>query len=143
MPPLRIERRGYPDLPQVRRARARVRRDLPVMLATSEGYPPLGNITGSSFQEIWEGPAYAKLRTELREIAIFGGRFDASREHCYARKACSMHHACPIVAGLADPEFYDEAFSEIQKLRRGPGVTARRWSEAIMTHRPFIGASKP
>lgn len=112
------------------------------MLAGSEGYPPLGNIKENSIREIWEGANYAKLRDELREIAISGGRWKEGENHCFARKCCSMRFACPVVAGLASPAFYDEAYGVVEALRKRPATALRRVADVLTSHRPFIGAAR-
>ncbi len=110
-------------------------------LASRPGYPPLGNVKEQPLREIWTGPKYAQLRTELREIAMMGGSFDPTTRHCFTIKACSLRDACPLVASLASPEFYSEVIAEIEALRRTPSNAIRRASDYLSARRPFIGAT--
>lgn len=112
------------------------------ILSTTPGYPALGDVTKESFRDIWHGPNYARLRTELREIALQGGRYDHGQGHCFALEGCALRDSCPFVKGLATPEFYSEVYEEIRALRRRPGFRLRRWTDILRHHRPFIGASE-
>ncbi len=111
------------------------------MLATWEGYPPLGNILREDIGSIWAGPAYATLRDELREIALSGGRYQSRGPCVWTKEACAMKHACPVVAGLATPEFYAEALAELRAVRRRPSRWAERAAAALMQRRPWIGVA--
>jgi MoaA/NifB/PqqE/SkfB family radical SAM enzyme len=112
------------------------------ILATTEGYPALGDVNKESFGEIWRGANYARLRDELRDIALQGGRYDRGKEHCFALEGCALRDSCPFVKGLATPEFYGEVHQEILALRRRPGFRMRRLGQMLRHHRPFLGAMK-
>lgn len=112
------------------------------ILGGSEGYPALGNIKDTeSFREIWEGENYGRIRTDLRDIALSGGKYDLTEDHCYTREQCALHELCPLVKGLSSPQFYDAAYGELQALRRNPAFKAQRLADVLLTRRPFIGAS--
>ncbi len=111
------------------------------MLATTPGYPPLGNIKERDFRSIWHGENYNKLRDELRDIALNEGRFDSSGNHCLTFEFCAMRDACPFVRSLATPEFYGEMDAALETLRRKPTATALRLVESLTAYRPFIGAA--
>lgn len=110
------------------------------MLATTEGYPALGNIKEAPIGEIWRGANYAKLRDELREIAIHEGEWDRNANNCFALEFCAMRDACPFVKSLASPEFYEEVGAELRNLRHTPRELARRFGGVLTSARPFIGS---
>lgn len=111
------------------------------MLATTEGYPALGNIKDQPIGEIWRGGEYGKLRTELRDIALAEGEWDRNEKQCYALEFCAMRDACPFVKSLASPEFYEEVAGELRTLRKRPGFAARKLIKAISERRPFVGSN--
>lgn len=112
------------------------------ILASAPGYPTLGNIHQNSIEEIWRGEAYAKLRDELRTIAVSGGEYEGGASHCYTVDHCAMRWACPFVGGLANPEFYQEVHAELVRLRQRPAASVRRFAEGLGKYRPFVGVER-
>jgi radical SAM protein with 4Fe4S-binding SPASM domain len=108
-------------------------------LATTEGYPALGNVKSQSMEEIWHGPQYSKLRMELRDIALREGEYDPHLNYCHALEFCTFRDACPFVKSLATPEFYEEVSAELQALRRRPDLAVRKVARSLAGFRPFVG----
>lgn len=97
------------------------------MLAVEPGYQALTNLHDfDSFKAMWEGEAYQALRTELREIAISQGDYDAVTTPCHTRHYCAMADACPFVRSLAHPEFYAAVDKELEPLRKRPNPILNR-----------------
>lgn len=106
------------------------------MLATNPGYPALGNVLESpDFRSIWEGANYARLRDELHRIAVHHGDYESIADPCFTRHFCAMRDACCFVAGLATPEFYDQADQGLAAARPAAprGGRLRRMAESLLS----------
>ncbi|HVR07828.1 MAG TPA: radical SAM/SPASM domain-containing protein [Thermoanaerobaculia bacterium] len=80
----------------------------PCCMLMHPDYRPLGNALTGSFADHWQGPAFARLRTEMRELLLRGGRmfFRRGRFRTLGRQ-CVAAHQC----GLKNMYFrHDEEF---------------------------------
>ena len=107
----------------------------PCCLLMTPDYPPLGNVSRGGFAEHWNGPAFNRLRTEMREVMLAGdgARFEPDR-HGRIRRQCVEHGKCWLknIYFRADEEFYRDLGAALEKARRkdrilgGPRRLARR-----------------
>lgn len=94
----------------------------PCCLLLSPAVKPLGNIhDGRSFAEHWNGPAFAKMRDEMREVLLMKGklahspkRFEILKEQCVTDGLCWLKN----MYFRYDEEFYRELDAELTAMRR-------------------------
>jgi len=96
----------------------------PCCMLMNPGYQPLGNVLeGGSFAEHWHGRAFTRLRHEMRELLLRGGRmfYRPSRFRTLGPQ-CVKAHQCGLKTMYfrADEEFYADL---------GRALDARRAAE--------------
>jgi len=81
----------------------------PCCLLLSPDTPPLGNILDQSFHQCWNGPRYARMRAEQRDVLLTGGRIEyrPERFEVLARQ-CVEPYQCWLknLYFRGDGEFY-------------------------------------
>jgi MoaA/NifB/PqqE/SkfB family radical SAM enzyme len=101
----------------------------PCCLLMQPDYAPLGNALNGRFVEHWNGPAFARMREEQREILLAGSkaRFDPTR-HKVIRRQCVDYGACWLknMYFRADQEFYADLGAALKSARR-----AERWKHPV------------
>lgn len=93
----------------------------PCCLLLNPDVPPLGNIHETSMSEHWRGPAFQKMRDEMREILLRGGRIDYDPKHFQILKeVCVKPGLCWLknMYFKVDEEFYAELDAKLEKVRR-------------------------
>lgn len=83
---------------------------------------PLGNIhDGKSFAEHWNGPAFGKMRDEMREVLLMKqkvpyspSRFEILKEPCVTEGRCWLKN----MYFRGDAEFYAELDQKLQETRQ-------------------------
>ncbi len=82
----------------------------PCCMLMHPGYKPLGNALQGTFADHWHGPAFQRLRQEMRELLLRGGRMFYRKDRFQALGAqCVNAHQC----GLKNMYFReDQAFYE-------------------------------
>ncbi|HXA19189.1 MAG TPA: radical SAM protein [Thermoanaerobaculia bacterium] len=93
----------------------------PCCLLLNPDVPPLGNVHEKSMSEHWRGPAFQKMRDEMREVLLRGGkveydpkRFTILKEVCVKPGLCWLKNMYFRV----DEEFYAELDAKLEKVRR-------------------------
>jgi len=84
-------------------------------------YKPLGNALEGTFQSHWKGPKFSKMREEMREVMLRGGRmfyregrFETLKRQCVEPSLCGLKN----MFFRGDEAFYGELRAEMDKLRR-------------------------
>lgn len=82
-------------------------------------YPSMGNVVAQSIDEVWNGDAFAKMRSEMRGVLIAGegATHDASMQ--WLTPQCVQLHACFLKNGYfrGDAAFYRDLGAALDKLR--------------------------
>jgi MoaA/NifB/PqqE/SkfB family radical SAM enzyme len=94
----------------------------PCCLLLDPAVKPLGNIhDGQSFAEHWNGPAFAKMRDEMREVLLMKqkvpyspSRFEILKEPCVTEGRCWLKN----IYFRGDAEFYAELDQKLQEARK-------------------------
>ncbi len=93
----------------------------PCCLLLNPDVPPLGNVHEASMAEHWRGPAFQKMRDEMREVLLRGGkveydpkRFQILKEVCVKPGLCWLKNMYFKV----DEEFYAELDAKLENVRR-------------------------
>lgn len=93
----------------------------PCCLLLSPDVPPLGNVHEASMSEHWRGPAFSKMRDEMREVLLRGGkveydpkRFQILKEVCVKPGLCWLKNMYFKV----DDEFYAELDAKLEVVRK-------------------------
>ena len=93
----------------------------PCCMLLSPEYKPLGNALEGTFQSHWQGPRFAKMREEMREVMLRGGRmfyrpgrFETLKRQCVEPSLCGLKN----MFFRGDEAFYAELGAEMDKLRR-------------------------
>lgn len=94
----------------------------PCCLLLNSSVKPLGNLhDGRSFAEHWNGPAFGKMRDEMREVLLMKqkvpyspSRFEIIKEPCVAEGLCWLKN----MYFRGDAEFYAELDQKLQETRR-------------------------
>jgi len=94
----------------------------PCCLLLNPNVKPLGNIhDGRTFQEHWQGPAFAKMRTEMRDVLLSKNtltyspeRFEILKEPCVREGLCWLKN----MYFRGDEEFYAELAKTLEETRR-------------------------
>jgi MoaA/NifB/PqqE/SkfB family radical SAM enzyme len=93
----------------------------PCCLLMSHDYPPLGNAINGRFVDHWNGPGFARLRQEQRDVFLAGDEaaFDP-REHRVLRRQCVEKGLCWLknMYFRGDESFYAEIGRALGKARR-------------------------
>ena len=83
----------------------------PCCMLMHPDYKPLGNALTGSFADHWRGPAFTRLRTEMRELLLRGGRmFYRPKRFQTLGRQCVEAHQCGLknMYFRQDEEFYAE-----------------------------------
>lgn len=93
----------------------------PCCLLLNPDVPPLGNVNDASMSELWRGPAFQKMRDEMREVLLRGGkidydpkRFQILKEVCVKPGLCWLKNMYFKV----DEEFYAELDAKLELVRK-------------------------
>jgi MoaA/NifB/PqqE/SkfB family radical SAM enzyme len=93
----------------------------PCCLLLNPDVPPLGNVHESSMTEHWRGPMFEKMRDEMREILLRGGkidydpkRFQVLKEVCVKPGLCWLKN----MYFKFDEEFYAELDAKLEVVRK-------------------------
>jgi hypothetical protein len=93
----------------------------PCCLLLNPDVPPLGNVHEASMAEHWRGPAFQKMREEMREVLLRGGkveydpnRFQILKEVCVKPGLCWLKNMYFKV----DEEFYAELDAKLEVVRK-------------------------
>ena len=121
----------------------------PCCLLLDPAVKPLGNIhDGKSFAEHWNGPAFAKMRDEMREVLLTKqkvpyspSRFEILKEPCVAEGRCWLKN----MYFRGDAEFYAELDRKLQETRRkeirwltGTRKQRKRATDLFLQSRPRV-----
>lgn len=94
----------------------------PCCLLLNQAVKPLGNIhDGKSFAEHWNGPAFTKMRDEMREVLLMKqkvpyspSRFEIIKEPCVTEGLCWLKN----MYFRGDADFYAELDQKLQEARK-------------------------
>jgi MoaA/NifB/PqqE/SkfB family radical SAM enzyme len=93
----------------------------PCCMLLNPEYKPLGNTLQGTFQSHWLGPKFTKMREEMREVMLRGGRmfyrpgrFETLKRQCVEPSLCGLKN----MYFRGDEEFYAELGTEMERLRR-------------------------
>jgi MoaA/NifB/PqqE/SkfB family radical SAM enzyme len=94
----------------------------PCCLLLNPNVKPLGNVHETkTFADQWNGPAFAKMREEMREVLLMKGkvpfspkRFEILEEPCVTDGLCWLKN----MYFRADEEFYAELDRELETMRK-------------------------
>ena len=94
----------------------------PCCLLLNPNVKPLGNIhDGQTFAEHWNGPAFAKMRTEMRDVLLMKSkapyspkRFEILKEPCVKEGLCWLKN----MYFRGDEEFYAELDQKLTEARK-------------------------
>jgi len=94
----------------------------PCCLLLDPTVKPLGNVhDGESFSEHWNGPAFVKMRDEMREVLLMKqkvpyspSRFKIIKDQCVTEGRCWLKN----MYFRGDAEFYAELDQKLQETRR-------------------------
>jgi len=93
----------------------------PCCLLLNPDVPPLGNVHEKSISEHWRGPMFEKMRDEMREVLLRGGkvtydpkRFQILKEVCVKPGLCWLKNMYFMV----DEEFYAELDAKLEAVRK-------------------------
>jgi MoaA/NifB/PqqE/SkfB family radical SAM enzyme/predicted SAM-dependent methyltransferase len=94
----------------------------PCCMLMSPDYPPLGNVlTGPrSFADHWNGASFQRLRHEMREVMLRGGRMFFRKERFqHLRPQCVNAHQCGLknMYFRGDEELYHELGEALDQVR--------------------------
>jgi len=110
----------------------------PCCLLLNPTVKPLGNIhDGRTFAEHWKGPAFTKMRDEMREVLLMKhkvpyseSRFEVIKQPCVTDGLCWLKN----MYFRGDQEFYAELDQTLQKMRKKE-IRGKRAAELfIQTH---------
>ena len=94
----------------------------PCCLLLNPTVKPLGNIhDGRSFQEHWNGPAFGKMRDEMREVLLMKGKLPyTQRRFEILQPACVTEGLCWLknMYFRGDEEFYSELGTALADMRK-------------------------
>ncbi len=101
---------------------------------------PLGNVSDTSFAELWNGPEYRTMRSEMRQILLAAGEAEWDPERFeILRQPCVEPHSCWLknMYFRADEEFYRELGAALEtaraKERVQPRARARKLKEQVQS----------
>lgn len=93
----------------------------PCCLLQTPGVKTAGNIKNSTFTDQWNGPAYTKLREEMREVFLMRGQVTYSRKRFEALEPiCVQANQCWLKNTYfrADEDFYRELDAALEPVRK-------------------------
>jgi MoaA/NifB/PqqE/SkfB family radical SAM enzyme len=121
----------------------------PCCLLMSPDYKPLGNaLESGTFQQQWRGKGFTRLRTEMREVLLRGGRmfwkekrFKTLTRQCVEPNACFLKN----MYFRHDDKFYADLDQALQQARkrevRWLGTPRQAWRAAeVLAYRCYHGA---
>ena len=124
----------------------------PCCLLLNPKVKPLGNINdGGKFADHWNGPQFAKMREEMREVMLRKNKaqyspqkFEILKEPCVTDGLCWLKN----MYFRADEEFYrelDEKMTEVRKKElnfvTGTGLQRKRAAEVFIQEHPMLKRS--
>jgi MoaA/NifB/PqqE/SkfB family radical SAM enzyme len=93
----------------------------PCCMLLNPEYRPLGNAREGTFESHWRGPAFSRMRWEMREVMLRGGRmffhpsrFRALKRQCVEPSRCGLKN----MFFRGDESFYADLRSELDAVRR-------------------------
>jgi len=110
----------------------------PCCMLLRPGYPALGNVKDGPFRSHWHGAAFSRLRHEMREVFLHGGKlFYRKKRFQYLAPECVKAHHCGLKSMYfrGDEEFYGE-------LGRALEATRAREVGWLKGGRPFVRAAE-
>ncbi len=120
----------------------------PCCMLMSPDYEPLGNVLEGGVTRQWQGGGFSRLRREMREIFLTGGRMFRRQERLKTlRPQCIEAHRCGLknMYFQGDHEFYRQLGEAVDEMRSrevrwlGPPRAIARAGE-ILAYRTFHGA---
>jgi MoaA/NifB/PqqE/SkfB family radical SAM enzyme len=93
----------------------------PCCLLLNPDVPPLGNVHEKPMSEHWRGPAFQKMRDEMREVLLRGGKVDYDpKRFTILKEVCVKPNLCWLknMYFRVDEEFYAELDAKLEKVRR-------------------------
>ena len=123
----------------------------PCCLLLNPNVKPLGNVHDGKFSDHWNGPAFAKMRDEMREVMLRKGkmqystsRFEVLKEPCVIDGLCWLKN----MYFRGDEEFYrelDEALTGARKQEirfvAGTATQRKRAAELFIQEHPGLKKS--
>lgn len=116
----------------------------PCCLLLNPDVPPLGNVHENSMNSHWNGPAFQRMREEMREVLLRGGKMDYDPKRFTILKApCVKPGLCWLknMFFRGDEEFYAELDARLTELRKReirwigtPTQMKRRWEIFFYDH---------
>ena len=119
----------------------------PCCMLMSPDYEPLGNALEGGVTAQWQGKGFSRLRREMREVFLNGGRMFRRRERLKTlRPQCIEAHRCGLknMYFREDREFYRQLEEAVDEMRSrevrwlGPPRSVARSGE-ILAYRTFHG----
>jgi MoaA/NifB/PqqE/SkfB family radical SAM enzyme len=120
----------------------------PCCLLLNPDVPPLGNVHQASMSDHWRGPAFQKMREEMREVLLRKGkiawspeRFQILKEQCVNPGLCWQKN----IYFRGDEEFYAELASRLDTARKqemrwiGTPAQIKRRLEVFLHDHPRLG----
>jgi MoaA/NifB/PqqE/SkfB family radical SAM enzyme len=93
----------------------------PCCLLLNPDVPPLGNVHESSMTEHWRGPMFEKMRDEMREVLLRGGKVDYDpKRFQILKEVCVKPGLCWLKTMYFkfDEEFYAELDAKLEVVRK-------------------------
>lgn len=123
----------------------------PCCLLLNPNVKPLGNVHDGKFADHWNGPRFAKMREEMREVLLMKNRvpysesrFEVLKQPCVTDGLCWLKN----MYFRADEEFYAELDEKLEKARRkeirfvfGSNKARKRAAELFIQERPHLKKS--
>ena len=123
----------------------------PCCLLLNPAMKPLGNIHDGTFADHWNGPQFAKMRDEMREVLLrknkaqySPARFEILKEPCVVDGLCWLKN----MYFRGDEEFYRELDEKLSEKRKeelnfvtGTGVQRKRAAEVFIQEHPRLKKS--
>ena len=123
----------------------------PCCLLLNPGVKPLGNIHDGKFADHWNGPQFAKMRDEMREVLLRKGKvqystqkFEVLKEPCVIDGLCWLKN----MYFRADEEFYRELDEKLTAARKeeinfvtGNSTQRKRAAELFIQEHPKLKRS--
>ncbi len=99
----------------------------PCCLLMTPDYKPLGNAVNGRFADHWNGPAFTRMRQEMRDVFLAGekavydpSRFRVLKPQCVEEGLCWLKN----MYFRGDEKFYQELGEALEEARRRP-----RWTQ--------------
>ena len=96
------------------------------MLLSNSAVEPLGDLKTQSLAQIWNGPAYRKLRREVRHSMLLGGPVPMAHRLCHhTARPCWLPGGCALAASQPDPDDLEHLANRIRMDRASLGGRAK------------------